>query len=294
MPVMPIQYIPHQKWYRYNKLANAKQLREFTDQIEKLERYCRRKQGYELFTEMCEACKQTLDVFGPQYSDVSTRATTLDELWTNLTNIIKPVYDDTRRDRLQDHKLYDFFQSAVEILWYEDSSDALGTLIQYFETHDEEIKRLNTFTYQYKKCVMTLPASRASVKQDAENEAGTTVWFMTLWNRLTRTDKGFWIHVIEQMVNRRFREDTMFYFHVSVRPFSPVPVIFYVNPLFDTLAVQTFRPFNGQNSSQQALDALHDPHPEYRAFTAKAYDSSEEYLIDSRLRLYSLLTQLKV
>ena len=157
---------------------------------------------------------------------------------------------------------------------------------------------MNKITYQYQKCAMTLPS------ESQGNEEGTTSWFLNLDKRLSWDERFTLQYQMSNMLGCPRRTD----FSVSVRKGSTHPVVFYIAPILRKLAFETFRPYHHQRTHPiehrdpfwHALHILHDPHPEYRAFTAKAYDSEVQYLIDSKLNtqtstldLSTLLAQLR-
>lgn len=167
----------------------------------------------------------------------------------------------------------------------------MGVLLDYFRSN-AEFQRMNRITYQYGKCVMTLPLGY-------QGREGTTAWFLQLWKQMPdRYKRDFEIAMSEMLpfsmpamhgLPRRheFRVD------VLEAPSAEHVVIFYIMSGLERLAAETFQWHQQRSPFVQALALLHSPHPEYRAFTAKAYDLEVEYG-DRRLmmRLSGLLAQL--
>lgn len=156
----------------------------------------------------------------------------------------------------------------------------VDTLLDYFRDN-QEFQRMNKITYQYQKCVMTLPS------ESKGNEEGTTSWFLKLDKRLSWDDRFTFQPKMSNMLGCTRKTD----FAVSVCKGSTHPVVFYIASILKKLALETFSPYHHQRTQAMdhrepfwhALHILHDPHPEYRAFTIKTYDLYEEYLIDSKL-----------
>jgi hypothetical protein len=244
-------------------------LSQLYGRILKLQRLCDKNPRLKEIDAMCESCKRTVHVYWN-----SNETTPITDLWTKLTNTIMPMYYLYHHD---DSKVARLFEKIHRMLFHEVSRRGIATLRNYFESN-AEMHRMGQQTYQSHKSVMALQPSSS---MQGENEEGTTQWFAKIWNKTLPDDEVFFCACMGRMLHLTRPSD----FCVSLRPFLPVPVIFYIHPILEQLARRTFRTRDDYTPFEQALNLLHDPHPEYRAFIAKAYDLYQEYLIDSRLRL---------
>jgi hypothetical protein len=112
-----------------------------------------------------------------------------EEVFTILKNIMQPYYE-----------------------VYRNHSDRL---------RNQEFQRMNWTTYQYTKCVMTLPRANADetlpdtgdTLQNTGDLEGNTVWFLQLWNTLRDEDKPRF----EAQMGRLLRLTRPHDFVVSVR-----------------------------------------------------------------------------
>ena len=233
-----------------------------------LQRHCRAMStgtyGREELLHMCTECIHEITAY-------SRRDTDIHEVYTRLKNIIQPTYLMFRYR--EDTMVKDWLVETHNILWADESRRAMVTILDYFQG-SEEFHRMNKRTYQYQKCVMTLPSQ-----------------LLPLWNTLLLSDQSSLCDKMRERLGLRRGE-----LGLHEAPRAPCPVIFYISEPLHKLAAETFRQFQNQTPFQQALYHLLFPHPEYRAFTAKAYDLYEERgdpRLMTPLGLPTLLTQLR-
>ena len=144
------------------------------------------------------------------------------------------------------------------------SAAYLAELKTYFAS-EHTLRRMHTITNKTPKCVMclpTLPAPR--LKQ------GYATWFTLRWGVLSKLQQDDFRYFIGDRV-LRLKAPSMFC--VSVRPDAPRVVLFYVRSLLQDLADATFERPRACDRLEDALNALHDPQPEHRAFIHHAYDA---------------------
>jgi hypothetical protein len=245
-----------------NKSAGDERITVIYEELDKLRRVCTfaRIYGHEDMLKICNECVQTI-------SDYENHKIDTDEVFGRLKEIMQVRY--VRYGLNGEGIVSSVLKKTHKILWKDGSNRAMATLLEYFGMN-VEFQRMGKMTYQYKKCVMTLPVNTYK-KSDIQ---GNVLWFLRCWNSLLDDDKVLFEAQMSTILKLQGRID----FQVSVREDSETVVLLYIDSGLRKLAAETFKPYTGENSNAfvQALDLLHNPHVEYRAFAAKAYDLYED------------------
>ena len=149
----------------------------------------------------------------------------------------------------------------------------LQYLSLFFGPSHAKLMTLNTRTNQSVKSALALhdPLPGGS-------EEGSATWFVRLWESLLPRDQEYFRDYVggPKVLNLTTPSD----FCVHVHKESPAPVIFYIDPLFQSLAHEFFRNETQSSSITQALNVLHNRSDEYREFIARAYDRPQPFLRD--------------
>ena len=104
----------------------------------------------------------------------------------------------------------------------------------------------------------------------AVHQAGIHKRVVLRWGVLSKAQQDDFTYFIGDRV-LRLKAPSLFC--VSVRPDAPRVVLFYVRPLLQDLADATFERPRACDRLEDALNALHDPQAEHRAFVHHAYDA---------------------
>lgn len=253
-----------------NISVGDERIRVIYEQLDKLRSVCtfERVYGHEDMQEMCNECIQTI-------SDYNGHKIDIDKVLGRLKEIMQARY--VKYGLNGEGTVASVLNKTHKILWKDDSNRAVTTLMEYLG-RNVEFQRMGKRTHQYKKCVMSLSViyKRRDVLEDANRDEieGTVSWFTRRWYTLLEDDRRLFQAEISRTLELQGRMD----FQVSVREGSDQVVLLYIDSGLRKLAAETFQSYEGENTNPfvQALNQLHNPHVEYRAFAAKAYDLEED------------------
>ena len=137
----------------------------------------------------------------------------------------------------------------------------LAELKDYFRTN-ATLNRMNHPARGHTKCVMCLSNRRQS--------RGYEAWFLLRWNVLSEHDQ----YDFRVCMGRQLHLQDPSLFRVAVRRGAPRVVIFYIEPLLQTLANDWFHPRPAHRFRlEDALDILHSPQPADNVFLNQAYNT---------------------
>ena len=137
----------------------------------------------------------------------------------------------------------------------------LAELKAYFKDN-VTLNRMNKTERGNTKCVMCL-SNRQQVR-------GYEAWFLLRWDVLNDTQQ----YDFRCFVGRMLNLDPPSLFFVDVRRGSPRVVIFYIQPLLQTLAEKWFYPRPAHRYRlEDALNVLHDPQPADNLLINQAYNT---------------------
>jgi hypothetical protein len=117
---------------------------------------------------------------------------------------------------------------------------------------------------------------------DAE---GTASWFMQRWEQLMERDRLRFRTYMggPQVLDLRSTDAD---FCVSIRAEKRPSVIFYVHSRLSPLAGIYFKDVSEKPALEQALDVLHEPDGEYRAFWRIVHDMPDEMMKDGGIDVW--------
>ena len=138
-------------------------------------------------------------------------------------------------------------------------AQSLADLKAYFKTN-AVLNAMNKTARGNTKCVMCL--------SNRQQRRGYEAWFLLRWNILSEHDQ----YDFRVFVGRQLSLQDPSLFRVAVRQGSPRVVIFYIEPLLQTLANDWFHPRPAHRYRlEDALDILHNPQPADNLFRNQAY-----------------------
>jgi hypothetical protein len=138
-------------------------------------------------------------------------------------------------------------------------AQSLADLKAYFKTN-ATLNTMNKTSRGSTKCVMCL--------SNRQQRRGYEAWFLLRWNVLSEHDQ----YDFRVFIGRQLTLHDPSLFRVGVRVGSPRVVVFYIEPLLQTLANDWFHPRPAHRYRlEDALDILHNPQPADNLFRNLAY-----------------------
>ena len=169
---------------------------------------------------------------------------------------------------------------------------AMHNLCEYYaRAEPQSIMTLGTRQFGQTKCAATTEREPGVLQAHPESpllfaprlvapehpSEGTSGWFLVRWNRLLQPDQDKFRSYVSGLL--RLADPLDFCVDVDERPGATVPVVFYIDSALTALANTYFRA--DATPLRRALQLLHQPDTEYRAFWDDATGRHPEHFQDA-------------